>query len=95
MDRNWYYIAIAVFGMINGLFNQALLPFGLCLRQGAGAGAAVRQRIADADVCVAHGFDRDHHRRAASRRRFTSASSAPRTIRPKPRCGSGWRAPDF
>jgi hypothetical protein len=26
MDRNWYYIAIAAFGMINGLFNQALLP---------------------------------------------------------------------
>lgn len=26
MDRNWYYIAIAAFGMINGLFNQALMP---------------------------------------------------------------------
>jgi hypothetical protein len=26
MDRNWYYIGIAAFGMINGLFNQALLP---------------------------------------------------------------------
>jgi hypothetical protein len=26
MDRNWYYIAIAAFGMINGLFNQALVP---------------------------------------------------------------------
>ena len=27
MDRNLYYVAIAFFGMINGLFNQALLPF--------------------------------------------------------------------
>jgi hypothetical protein len=26
MNREWYYIAIAAFGMINGLFNQALLP---------------------------------------------------------------------
>ena len=24
MDRNFYYIGIAFFGMINGLFNQAL-----------------------------------------------------------------------
>jgi hypothetical protein len=28
MDRNFYYIGIAGFGMINGLFNQALVPFG-------------------------------------------------------------------
>jgi hypothetical protein len=27
MDRNLYYVAIAFFGMINGLFNQALVPF--------------------------------------------------------------------
>ena len=26
MDRNRYYIGIAAFGMINGLFNQAVLP---------------------------------------------------------------------
>ena len=26
MNREWYYIGIAVFGMINGLFNQALVP---------------------------------------------------------------------
>ena len=26
MDRNYYYIAIAAFGMVNGLFNQALVP---------------------------------------------------------------------
>ena len=28
MDRNFYYIGIAFFGMINGLFNQAWVPFG-------------------------------------------------------------------
>ena len=27
MDRNFYYVAIAFFGMINGLFNQGLVPF--------------------------------------------------------------------
>jgi hypothetical protein len=27
MERNYYYVAIAFFGMINGLFNQALMPF--------------------------------------------------------------------
>ena len=27
MDRNLYYVAIAFFGMINGLFNQAVVPF--------------------------------------------------------------------
>jgi hypothetical protein len=26
MKREWYYIGIAAFGMINGLFNQALVP---------------------------------------------------------------------
>jgi hypothetical protein len=29
MDRNLYYIAIAFFGMINGLFNQVWLLFAL------------------------------------------------------------------
>jgi hypothetical protein len=27
MDRNFYYIGIAFFGMVNGLFNPALVPF--------------------------------------------------------------------
>ena len=26
MNRNFYYVAIAFFGMINGLFNQVLVP---------------------------------------------------------------------
>ena len=29
MDRTLYYVAIAFFGMINGLFNQTLLLFAL------------------------------------------------------------------
>jgi hypothetical protein len=28
MERNYYYIGIAFFGMINGLFNQTWVPFG-------------------------------------------------------------------
>ena len=43
MDRNYYYIGIAFFGMVNGLFNQTWLPFAYLIRQGAGAGTAVRQ----------------------------------------------------
>ena len=27
MERNYYYVGIAFFGMINGLFNQVLVPF--------------------------------------------------------------------
>jgi hypothetical protein len=33
MDRNLYYIAIAFFGMINGLFNQVWLLFALIQMQ--------------------------------------------------------------
>src|SRR5438045_9773889 len=29
MDRNLYYVAIAFFGMVNGLFNQIALLFAL------------------------------------------------------------------
>jgi hypothetical protein len=29
MERHWYYIGIAFFGMINGLFNQVALWFAL------------------------------------------------------------------
>ena len=29
MDRNFYYVGIAFFGMINGLFNQTALLFAL------------------------------------------------------------------
>ena len=29
MERHWYYIGIAFFGMINGIFNQTALLFAL------------------------------------------------------------------
>jgi hypothetical protein len=29
MERNYYFVGIAFFGMINGLFNQALVPFAI------------------------------------------------------------------
>ena len=29
MDRNFYYVGIAFFGMVNGLFNQLWLLFAL------------------------------------------------------------------
>jgi hypothetical protein len=29
MERHWYYIGIAFFGMVNGLFNQLFLLFAL------------------------------------------------------------------
>jgi hypothetical protein len=29
MERHWYYIGIAFFGMVNGIFNQAALVFAL------------------------------------------------------------------
>ena len=29
MERNWYYIGIAFFGMVNGIFNQVWLLFAL------------------------------------------------------------------
>ena len=29
MERHWYYIGIAFFGMVNGLFNQIFLLFAL------------------------------------------------------------------
>ena len=33
MDRNFYYIGIAFFGMVNGLFNQLSLLFALSMSQ--------------------------------------------------------------
>ena len=38
MDRNLYYVGIAFFGMVNGIFNQLWLLFALIYVQTAGAG---------------------------------------------------------
>ena len=45
MERHWYYIGIAFFGMVNGLFNQIWLLFALIHVQILSP-AAVRQRAA-------------------------------------------------
>ena len=82
MERNFYFIGIAFFGMINGLFNQVWLLFALDPCAGAGAVAAVRQRVADPDVLLADGLDRDHHSRRHPGRDLRALSSGPRTIRP-------------
>ena len=62
MDRNFYYVGIAFFGMVNGLFNQALVPFALSVRQGTRPGALVRQRVPHTDVRLPDGLHRNDHR---------------------------------
>ncbi len=93
MDRNWYYIGIAFFGMINGLFNQLALLFALIYRQGAGAGPVVRQRAVDADVSslmVSTGtIILARHPGVALRALYRRQGR----LRPKYRCGFGWRVP--
>ena len=93
MDRNFYYVGIAFFGMINGLFNQACVavlahPCARFWRP-----PAVRQRAADADVLLADGLDRDHHPRRHPGRDLRADRRRQGRIRPRPRCGSGLPAP--
>ena len=61
MNRNFYFIGIAFFGMINGIFNQLCADFRAAVRPDARRAAAVRQPVADADVRVADGLDRHRH----------------------------------
>ena len=61
MDRTYYFIGIAFFGMINGLFNQLWLLFALIYTQQLAGPAVLRQRAADADVRLADGFDGHSH----------------------------------
>jgi hypothetical protein len=44
MDRTLYYIGIAFFGMVNGLFNQTWVLFALIHAQNSLSGPLVRQR---------------------------------------------------
>ena len=62
MDRTFYYVGIAFFGMINGLFNPIWVLFSVIHVQILGAGALVRQRPPDADVRIPDGVHRHHHR---------------------------------
>ena len=47
MDRNLYYVGIAFFGMVNGIFNQLAPSVRADPLQFLALGAAVRQRAAD------------------------------------------------
>ena len=58
MDRNFYYVGIAFFGMINGLFNQALVPFAYLFATVLAPGAAVRLEFAHPAVRLADGLHR-------------------------------------
>ena len=68
MDRNFYYIGIAFFGMINGLFNQIALLFAYLFVQMLAPALLFGSDRADADVLLADGLDRDDHPRRHSGR---------------------------
>ena len=61
MDRNYYYVGIAFFGMINGLFNQALVPFAYLFATILAPGLLFGTSP-HAAVCLADGLHRHDHR---------------------------------
>ena len=91
MDRNFYYVGIAFFGMINGLFNQASFPSRICsqiLAPGLLFGVEslalmFSSLMASTATIIVGGIP------AAIYERFTGA----RRIRPRPRSGSGLPGP--
>ena len=89
MDRNFYYIGIAFFGMINGLFNQAALLFALfickCWRPRC-CSAASSLTLMFASLMVSTATIILGGIPAAIYERYDRRQ---RTIRPRPRCGSG------
>ena len=60
-ERNFYYIGIAFFGMINGIFNQLALLFALIHVQVLAPALLFGNAPADRDVFLADGVDRHHH----------------------------------
>ncbi len=93
MDRNFYYIGIAFFGMINGLFNQTWLLFALIHVQILAPALLFGSVALTLDVRLADGLDRHHHSRRHPRRHLRALGRGQGGIRPKPRCGSGSPAP--
>ena len=73
MERHWYYIGIAFFGMVNGLFNQLWLLFALIHVQILSPALLFGSVRADATVLLADGLDRDNHYRQAFRPPSTNA----------------------
>ena len=68
MNRNFYFIGIAFFGMINGIFNQLWLIFALLYVQILAGPLLFGKPVVDADVRVADGLDRHGHSRRDSGR---------------------------
>ena len=62
MDRNLYYIGIAFFGMVNGLFNP-LMPFAYVFSKVLMFVPALRQREPHFLFRLPDAVDRHHHPR--------------------------------
>jgi hypothetical protein len=94
MERNFYFVGIAFFGMINGLFNQVALLFALLHVQVLAPAllfGSVSLTLMFSSLMVSTATIILGGIPALS----TSALSAPRTIRPWFRFGSGWRQQVF
>ena len=88
MDRNFYYIGIAFFGMVNGLFNQTWLLFSLIHMQILAPAllfGSVPLTLMFASLMVSTATIILGGIPAAIYERVVGAKE----IRPKPRCGSG------
>ena len=68
MDRNLYFVAIAFFGMINGLFNQSWLVFSLIHMQILAPALLFGSVPLTLMFCFADGLDGDDHPGRHSRR---------------------------
>ena len=95
MDRNFYYIGIAFFGMINGLFNQLWLFFALIYTQQLAGPLFFGSVSLTLLFCIADGVDGHHHPRRHPGCHLRALRRAPRTIPPRPRYGSGSRSQLF
>ena len=89
MDRNYYYVGIAFFGMINGLFNQALVPFAYLFATILAPGLLFGHESLTLLFASLMASTGDDHRRPASRQLSMSVSPARRRTRPTFRSGSG------
>ena len=91
-ERNFYYIGIAFFGMINGLFNQLLLLFALIYRPDLAPAplfGSVPLTLMFASLMVSTATIILGGIPAALYERFIGAKDDSTTRR----CGSGWPAP--
>ena len=93
MDRKFYYIGIAFFGMVNGLFNQTWLLFALIHAQILSPAllfGSVGLTLMFASLMVSTATI---IRGRYSRRHLRARHRGEGTIRPKRHCGSGWLPP--